>query len=85
MYNTIILYNNKGGKRERFICATWNLHTKIFQNYQKWCSHVNLSIRPGNSSENFSKLEPMSDKTCLILIAELSLFFCLWTEAHNMR
>lgn len=71
--------------RLRFMQAVWDMHSRVFQNYFDWCKHINLPYRPISQSANFAKSEPHSDEVVMMLVKELALYFCIWTEAANLR
>ncbi|CAD7698647.1 unnamed protein product [Ostreobium quekettii] len=65
--------------------SVWDLHSKIFQNYFDWCKHVGLPRRPTSQSERFRNKEPFTDEIIIMLMNELALFYCIWTEGANVR
>ncbi|CAD7698034.1 unnamed protein product [Ostreobium quekettii] len=69
----------------RFMHSVWELHSKIFQNYFNWCKHVGLPRRPVSQSERFRNKEPYTDEIIIMLMNELALFYCIWTEGANVR
>lgn len=65
--------------------SLWEYHSKIFQPYMGWCSHVDLPARPQTQADTFAKSEPYSDSVAHMLLNELGLYMCIWAESANMR
>eukprot|EP00803_Ostreobium_quekettii_P008300 evm.model.scf_2302.2 EVM.evm.TU.scf_2302.2 scf_2302:9712-17129(+) len=75
----------EGDPEYRFQRAVWDLHSRIFRNYFAWCKHVNLPPRPSPQSSSFKNRQPFTDEAVIVLMNELALYFCIYTEAANMR
>lgn len=65
--------------------STWELHSKIFQPYFGWCNHVGLPFRPQSHEQIFAKSNPYTDQVVHMLLNELALYMCIWTESANLR
>lgn len=65
--------------------SLWEYHSKIFQPYIGWCNHVGLHQRPVTQADTFAKSEPYSDSVACMLLNELALYMCIWTEGANLR
>lgn len=74
-----------GNASHRFMRAVWDLHSRMFQNYFDWCKHVGLVSRPSTAAAFLRSSEPYTDEVAIMLMMELGLYFCIWTEAANLR
>lgn len=62
--------------------AVWRLHVSMFSPYEDWAAHQRV--------EPFSKTEWKNEETSaqgpiMAALLDLCAFFCLWTEAANLR
>lgn len=77
-----------------FILSVFEVHSNIFQHYEKWCDQVGLqkwpseleNRRDGSKAKNAGVERPAdSIQTCHMLVCELALYMLIWTEGANVR
>jgi len=62
--------------------AVWRLHVSIFSPYEDWATHQRFQPFPHDSWKQDST---SSQRTIMAALLDLCAFFCLWTEAANLR
>eukprot|EP00892_Ulva_mutabilis_P001697 jgi/Ulvmu1/11528/UM078_0017.1 len=62
--------------------AVWRLHVSMFSPYEDWVTHQRFHPFPHDSWKKDSTASP---KTIMAALLDLSAYFCLWTEAANLR
>lgn len=62
------------------------MHATIFQSYHDWAEHQRFQAFPQAEVENTWARIPLSDgRAGVPALLDLCLYFCLWTEAANVR
>jgi hypothetical protein len=68
-----------------FNAAVWRLHATIFAPYLDWAEHQRAQPFPGPQQANWDALDLADGSSGLPALLDLCTYFCLWTEAANVR
>lgn len=64
--------------------AAWRLHAAIFDSYEDWCRHQNVEPWPGKEGPA-PKVALSDERAGIPALLDICLYFCLWTEAANIK
>jgi hypothetical protein len=68
-----------------FNAAVWRLHATIFAPYLDWAEHQRAQPFPGRQQGNWDGLDLQDGSSGLPALLDLCAYFCLWTEAANVK
>lgn len=62
--------------------AVWRLHVSMFSPYEDWAAHQRVKAF---GDDSWASEVTSSHTTIMAALLDLCTFFCLWTEAANLR
>ena len=65
--------------------AVWRLHATTFAPYYDWAQHQRFEAFPKADEANWKQLPIYEERTSLPALLDLCAYFCLWTEAANVK
>lgn len=68
-----------------FNAAVWRLHATTFAPYSDWAQHQRFEAFPKADEAGWKQLEILEQRTSLPALLDLCTYFCLWTEAANVK